>query len=222
MFAIFHHCLNKYLWFQTGWWVCLQVNRFLHQQQGKGAAANNKYVLVHCTHGHNRTGFMIVHYLMRTQCSSVAQVYCYSLTAYFVVWLGFLACLLCCAFKTHEATAAEGHLTGWAIGAQIVRIHLKKSAVSGIYCCGSGWDRHYGCLQKQGLQAYISRITLTNSSPFTMNENRSHLYVLLHLNGRGLQLLIWMRLPLLTKMTTMKTTEVFWLHCRWGEMNSGS
>jgi hypothetical protein len=84
----------------------------LHQQQGKGAAANNKYVLVHCTHGHNRTGFMIVHYLMRTQCSSVAQVYCYSLTAYFVVWLGFLACLLCCAFKTHEATAAEGHLTG--------------------------------------------------------------------------------------------------------------
>ncbi|CAK9277141.1 unnamed protein product [Sphagnum jensenii] len=49
-----------------------EVNRFLHQQQGKGAAAN-KYVLVHCTHGHNRTGFMIVHYLMRTQCSSVAQ-----------------------------------------------------------------------------------------------------------------------------------------------------
>lgn len=87
-----------------------EVNRFLHQQQGKGAAANNKYVLVHCTHGHNRTGFMIVHYLMRTQCSSVAQVYCYSLTAYFVVWLGFLACLLC--FKTHEAMAAEGHLTG--------------------------------------------------------------------------------------------------------------
>jgi mRNA-capping enzyme len=25
-----------------------------------------KYVLVHCTHGHNRTGFMIVHYLMRS------------------------------------------------------------------------------------------------------------------------------------------------------------
>ncbi|KAL0783803.1 hypothetical protein Bca101_000048 [Brassica carinata] len=25
-----------------------------------------KYILVHCTHGHNRTGFMIVHYLMRS------------------------------------------------------------------------------------------------------------------------------------------------------------
>ncbi|KMS97069.1 hypothetical protein BVRB_7g179300 [Beta vulgaris subsp. vulgaris] len=29
-----------------------------------------KHVLVHCTHGHNRTGFMIVHYLMRTQQAS--------------------------------------------------------------------------------------------------------------------------------------------------------
>jgi mRNA-capping enzyme len=35
---------------------------------------NPKYVLVHCTHGHNRTGFMIVHYLMRTQLSSVTEV----------------------------------------------------------------------------------------------------------------------------------------------------
>lgn len=29
-----------------------------------------KYVFVHCTHGHNRTGYMIVHYLMRTQQAS--------------------------------------------------------------------------------------------------------------------------------------------------------
>ncbi|KAL3622822.1 hypothetical protein CASFOL_033430 [Castilleja foliolosa] len=32
-----------------------------------------KYILVHCTHGHNRTGYMIVHYLMRTQTISVSQ-----------------------------------------------------------------------------------------------------------------------------------------------------
>uniref|UniRef100_M8CCT6 mRNA-capping enzyme n=1 Tax=Aegilops tauschii TaxID=37682 RepID=M8CCT6_AEGTA len=32
-----------------------------------------KYILVHCTHGHNRTGFMIIHYLMRTRISCVAE-----------------------------------------------------------------------------------------------------------------------------------------------------
>ena len=41
----------------------------------KPAEAANKYILVHCTHGHNRTGFMIIHYLMRTQMNSVEQVY---------------------------------------------------------------------------------------------------------------------------------------------------
>jgi hypothetical protein len=35
---------------------------------------NPKYMLVHCTHGHNRTGFMIIHYLMRTHISCVAEV----------------------------------------------------------------------------------------------------------------------------------------------------
>ncbi|CAD6252202.1 unnamed protein product [Miscanthus lutarioriparius] len=34
---------------------------------------NPKYILVHCTHGHNRTGFMIIHYLMRTHISCVAE-----------------------------------------------------------------------------------------------------------------------------------------------------
>ncbi|CAA0832854.1 Protein NRT1/ PTR FAMILY 8.1 [Striga hermonthica] len=37
-----------------------------HKQQ-------KKYILVHCTHGHNRTGYMIVHYLMRTLPISVSQ-----------------------------------------------------------------------------------------------------------------------------------------------------
>ncbi|KAL3569682.1 hypothetical protein D5086_029572, partial [Populus alba] len=32
-----------------------------------------KYILVHCTHGHNRTGYMIVHYVMRSQPMSVTQ-----------------------------------------------------------------------------------------------------------------------------------------------------
>ncbi|KAI3888786.1 hypothetical protein MKX03_017429 [Papaver bracteatum] len=34
---------------------------------------NKKYILVHCTHGHNRTGFMIVHFLMRSEPLSVKQ-----------------------------------------------------------------------------------------------------------------------------------------------------
>ncbi|KAG5550417.1 hypothetical protein RHGRI_015392 [Rhododendron griersonianum] len=34
---------------------------------------SKKYVLVHCTHGHNRTGYMIVHYLMRSLSMSVTQ-----------------------------------------------------------------------------------------------------------------------------------------------------
>jgi protein-tyrosine phosphatase len=48
--------------------------RFFSNLHAKGDTAANKYILVHCTHGHNRTGFMIVHYLMRTQCNSVEQV----------------------------------------------------------------------------------------------------------------------------------------------------
>ncbi|KFK40497.1 hypothetical protein AALP_AA2G003400 [Arabis alpina] len=38
-----------------------EVNQFMLNQKH-----SNKYILVHCTHGHNRTGFMIVHYLMRS------------------------------------------------------------------------------------------------------------------------------------------------------------
>ena len=32
------------------------------------------FILVHCTHGHNRTGYMIVNYLMRRNGGHVAQV----------------------------------------------------------------------------------------------------------------------------------------------------
>ncbi|CAL5351372.1 hypothetical protein CsSME_00038696 [Camellia sinensis var. sinensis] len=45
-----------------------EVSQFLSRQK-----LSKKYVLVHCTHGHNRTGYMIVHYLMRTLCISVTQ-----------------------------------------------------------------------------------------------------------------------------------------------------
>ncbi|GAA0142534.1 mRNA capping factor [Lithospermum erythrorhizon] len=45
-----------------------EVSQFLARQKH-----SKKYILVHCTHGHNRTGYMIVHYLMRTQYKSVSQ-----------------------------------------------------------------------------------------------------------------------------------------------------
>ncbi|EPS61749.1 hypothetical protein M569_13044, partial [Genlisea aurea] len=47
---------------------CYEVSQFIARQKPP-----KKYILVHCTHGHNRTGFMIVHYLMRTQAISVTQ-----------------------------------------------------------------------------------------------------------------------------------------------------
>ncbi|KAF3334263.1 mRNA-capping enzyme-like protein [Carex littledalei] len=47
-----------------------EVMHFLDRQKN---LKNPKYIVVHCTHGHNRTGFMIVHYLMRSQVLSVAQ-----------------------------------------------------------------------------------------------------------------------------------------------------
>ncbi|ESQ32296.1 hypothetical protein EUTSA_v10005507mg [Eutrema salsugineum] len=46
----------------------LSVNTFVNEvNQFEKHNLSNKYVLVHCTHGHNRTGFIIVHYLMRTR-----------------------------------------------------------------------------------------------------------------------------------------------------------
>ncbi|GAV68537.1 DSPc domain-containing protein/mRNA_cap_enzyme domain-containing protein/mRNA_cap_C domain-containing protein [Cephalotus follicularis] len=45
-----------------------EVTQFLSRQKH-----SKKYVLVHCTHGHNRTGYMIVHYLMRSLPISVTQ-----------------------------------------------------------------------------------------------------------------------------------------------------
>ncbi|XP_021897339.1 mRNA-capping enzyme isoform X2 [Carica papaya] len=45
-----------------------EVTQFLSRQKH-----SKKYILVHCTHGHNRTGFMIVHHLMRSLSMSVTQ-----------------------------------------------------------------------------------------------------------------------------------------------------
>ncbi|KAJ6992975.1 mRNA-capping enzyme [Populus alba x Populus x berolinensis] len=45
-----------------------EVMQFLLRQKH-----TKKYILVHCTHGHNRTGYMIAHYLMRSQPMSVTQ-----------------------------------------------------------------------------------------------------------------------------------------------------
>ncbi|XP_040933716.1 uncharacterized protein [Gossypium hirsutum] len=44
-----------------------EVSQFLLRQK------SNKYILVHCTHGHNRIGYMIIHCLMRTQPMSVTR-----------------------------------------------------------------------------------------------------------------------------------------------------
>ncbi|KAI7756057.1 hypothetical protein M8C21_019786 [Ambrosia artemisiifolia] len=46
----------------------LSVSQFLERQKN-----TKKYILVHCTHGHNRTGYMIIHFLMRTSPMSVTQ-----------------------------------------------------------------------------------------------------------------------------------------------------
>ncbi|KAJ4762245.1 mRNA-capping enzyme [Rhynchospora pubera] len=53
------------------------VNRFVFEvidfRNRQNSLKNRKYIVVHCTHGHNRTGFMIVHFLMRSQVFSVTQ-----------------------------------------------------------------------------------------------------------------------------------------------------
>ncbi|KAG1363396.1 mRNA-capping enzyme [Cocos nucifera] len=45
-----------------------EVMQFISRQKH-----SKKYILVHCTHGHNRTGFMIVHFLMRSQLLHVSD-----------------------------------------------------------------------------------------------------------------------------------------------------
>lgn len=51
------------------------VNQFVYEVSQFVARRRNpkEHILVHCTHGHNRTGYMIVHYLMRTSSMSVTQ-----------------------------------------------------------------------------------------------------------------------------------------------------
>ncbi|PIA46330.1 hypothetical protein AQUCO_01500093v1 [Aquilegia coerulea] len=47
------------------------VNKFVFQVLKFMSEGQSKYILVHCTHGYNNTGYMIVHYLMRTRSVSV-------------------------------------------------------------------------------------------------------------------------------------------------------
>ncbi|WOK94206.1 mRNA-capping enzyme [Canna indica] len=51
------------------------VNLFVHEvlQFLSRQRHSKRFILVHCTHGHNRTGFMIIHYLMRTQQIHVSE-----------------------------------------------------------------------------------------------------------------------------------------------------
>ncbi|OWM90230.1 hypothetical protein CDL15_Pgr006551 [Punica granatum] len=52
-----------------------QVNQFVYEVSLFLSRQNQtkKYILVHRTHGHNRTGYMIIHYLMRSTSMSVTQ-----------------------------------------------------------------------------------------------------------------------------------------------------
>ncbi|KAI4318965.1 hypothetical protein MLD38_032617 [Melastoma candidum] len=52
-----------------------QVNEFVYEvaQFLSNQKHSKKYILVHCTHGHNRTGYMIIHYLMRSAPISVTH-----------------------------------------------------------------------------------------------------------------------------------------------------
>ncbi|XP_043713709.1 mRNA-capping enzyme-like isoform X3 [Telopea speciosissima] len=45
-----------------------EVFQFLSRQK-----QSKRFILVHCTHGHNRTGFMIIHFLIRSQSISVTE-----------------------------------------------------------------------------------------------------------------------------------------------------
>ncbi|KAL8152899.1 hypothetical protein V2J09_010659 [Rumex salicifolius] len=47
-----------------------EVAQYIAQQSSK---KEKKCVFVHCTHGHNRTGYMIAHYLIRMQSMSVTE-----------------------------------------------------------------------------------------------------------------------------------------------------
>ncbi|XP_074570709.1 uncharacterized protein LOC141827381 isoform X1 [Curcuma longa] len=51
--------------------VNIFVHEVLHFQSR--IRHSKRYILVHCTHGHNRTGFMIIHFLMRTQRLHVSE-----------------------------------------------------------------------------------------------------------------------------------------------------
>ncbi|KAH1241981.1 mRNA-capping enzyme [Glycine max] len=53
----------------------LSVNHFVYEvmQFLLRQKHSRKHILVHCTHGHNRTGYMIIHYLMRSMSMSVTQ-----------------------------------------------------------------------------------------------------------------------------------------------------
>ncbi|KAL4612007.1 hypothetical protein ACB092_08G167400 [Castanea dentata] len=47
----------------------VSVNKFVHEVSqfiSRQRSINKDHVVVHCTHGHNRTGYMIVHYIMRS------------------------------------------------------------------------------------------------------------------------------------------------------------
>lgn len=84
----------------------------------KPGEAANKYILVHCTHGHNRTGFMIIHYLMRTQMNSVEQVSIYPHTTG-------------SRYRKWECSLVAIYVYSWTIRTEIRSLH---SSIQKLHC----------------------------------------------------------------------------------------
>lgn len=86
-----------------------KVSQFLARQKH-----SKKFILVHCTHGHNRTGYMIVHYLMRTLPISVTQVSFFFLNNYLIPFLyglfsNYQTCPSCRQYKYLRMHALRGY-----------------------------------------------------------------------------------------------------------------
>ncbi|KAK2990506.1 hypothetical protein RJ640_019786, partial [Escallonia rubra] len=86
------------------------VDKFVNEVvQFRSRQANaNKYILVHCTHGHNRTGYMIAHFLVRNESNSVTEV------GHRLPCLEFLFCLVLPAIKFSNGSSCMQALENFA------------------------------------------------------------------------------------------------------------
>lgn len=129
-----------------------------------------KYVLVHCTHGHNRTGFMIINYLLRSHPGMTVTEVC-------------------------NSDSFVEMINNWLFSDILFHLHLVPS-----FYFHSVLVREYNYLPRQGLLESISRITLMNYISFIMRGNLNRWFVLPHPNGKDPLNLISMVKPCKKKM----------------------